>query len=252
MLNDPDEDDWTLTVNGPRYSIDSTGATLTYSNATTLLSMVCALLPHDEFTPHPAPSYETQQIGGVGGTWFSTTLSLPPITGMTDAERTIEGAAMQSKRLAKASVAFQACQKLHGIGHLDDHLLPHRTASIRYNIDAEENIITFERQTREPEPHDQINDLGPMLDPDAPWWLHAVTLTRSGGKDVSTALGLITAAKLEIDEPIKLHGDQADDPVWTVTLGPPVFLDWSDAERRRQEPRLADFTRCARRCAIDR
>ena len=72
MLNDPDEDDWTLTVNGPRYSIDSTGATLTYSNATTLLSMVCALLPHDEFTPHPAPSYETQQIGGVGGTWFST------------------------------------------------------------------------------------------------------------------------------------------------------------------------------------
>lgn len=244
LAGEGDDDESILNPNGPRWTIESTGATLTYSNATTLLAMVCSLLPHEEFTSHPAPSYDTVSIGDLGGTWFATTLTLPPIVGLDEAGRTFEGAAMQSKRLAKASVAFQACQKLHGIGHLDDHLLPKRTASIRYNIDAEGNIITFERQTREAEPHEQINDLGPMLDPDAPWFLHPISLSRKDGKDVSTAVGLITAARMDIDEPIRLHGDEADDPIWTVNVGAPIPLEWSEAERERQRPRLVDITRC--------
>ena len=42
---------------------------------------------------------------------------------------TVQGKTMPSTKLARQAVAFEACEKLHKLGALDDHLLPVESSS---------------------------------------------------------------------------------------------------------------------------
>ncbi|KAK4283890.1 hypothetical protein QN277_000793 [Acacia crassicarpa] len=98
-----------------RYSVDSTGASVTSDSSVTLIHQYCGKLKGDKYF-NPKPSFEYIDLEG----GYQCKLSLPS----NAAFQTIVGPLSKNAHLAKQLVCFEACKKLHKMGALDDHLRP--------------------------------------------------------------------------------------------------------------------------------
>ncbi|XP_020528007.1 endoribonuclease Dicer homolog 3a isoform X1 [Amborella trichopoda] len=97
------------------YSVPSTGATVTLDSSINLLYKYCDKLPGDKYyTPRPAFQYT------LVGKFYQCTLTLPP----NAAFHMLKGPVNRNSHVSRQLACLEACQKLHKIGALDDHLLP--------------------------------------------------------------------------------------------------------------------------------
>ncbi|KAJ7460967.1 hypothetical protein B0H11DRAFT_2057580 [Mycena galericulata] len=119
QMDEEDEEDGQLRptdlAHRERYVAPSTGAILTYSNAISLLDRLCALIPHDAFTPPHVPKYSGD---------FQATVQLPSSLPLPQPELRYEGPRRASKHEAKCAVAFMAVRRLHELDIFDRYLLP--------------------------------------------------------------------------------------------------------------------------------
>ncbi|TPX45775.1 hypothetical protein SeLEV6574_g03670 [Synchytrium endobioticum] len=128
-----------------RFSVPSTGATLSPETAIQLINNYCQTLPKDDFYD-PQPIFNTYDCGHLTSeeltrlaeedpsinpscyfnyserTRFFATLELPTATPPNC--RYLRGRQCQNKKGAKAAVAFDMAKKLFRCGHIDDRLRP--------------------------------------------------------------------------------------------------------------------------------
>ncbi|KAF8191429.1 hypothetical protein K438DRAFT_1675400 [Mycena galopus ATCC 62051] len=98
-----------------RYVVPSTNAVLSYDNALDLLSRLCALIPHDAFTPAHCPKYSGD---------FQAIVQLPSALPLPSPALRYEGPQKFSKKEAKRAVAYMAVKRLHELDVFDQYLLP--------------------------------------------------------------------------------------------------------------------------------
>ncbi|KAI3891640.1 hypothetical protein MKW92_042971 [Papaver armeniacum] len=135
------------------YKVDSTGASISEGYSVSLLARYCSKLPGDEFFD---PKPEFFYIDDPNGTICRIILpSNAPI-------HQVDGLAKPSKETAKKSACLKACEKLHQLGALTDHLLP------RQDYEVEDGVAEFESS----EAGECMVQLHEMLSPAAlkvPW-----------------------------------------------------------------------------------
>ncbi|KDE08748.1 hypothetical protein MVLG_01202 [Microbotryum lychnidis-dioicae p1A1 Lamole] len=126
-LPEIDEDDGPELPDTPVYRVPETGALLTYGTAIPLLSEYCSLLRADTYSSWQRPDYkiEAQERDDFGRTQWKCDLATPMIHAFGGL-RTFHSEPCPSKRVAKQSVAFQACLALHTVGAIDMWMLPIR------------------------------------------------------------------------------------------------------------------------------
>ena len=106
-----------------RYTVRSTGATLTYSSAIAVIEHLCSLIPRDSYTPALQPKYTVEgPFSDVED--FQVTVQLPFAIPLPPEYQTIQGPRCPSKKEAKQAVAFMTGRILHKLGVLDDRLMP--------------------------------------------------------------------------------------------------------------------------------
>ncbi|KAF9904462.1 Dicer-like protein 1 [Linnemannia zychae] len=98
------------------YRVPETGALLTLDSAIPLLYYYCSSLTGDEFCSL-RPEFDVTANGASG---FICDLTLPPNAPI----RMIQSDRASTKRMARMSAAFKACEMLHGLKALNDNLLP--------------------------------------------------------------------------------------------------------------------------------
>jgi endoribonuclease Dicer len=160
-----------------RYIVPSTGAVLTYGSAISLLNYLCSLIPHDPFTPIPAPKYTGD---------YATVLELPSSLPLPIDKLVFRGPLRCSKREARRAVAFLAVKELHELGVFDDYLLPSAGSKGRGLEDADGRKIM------------DVSDVPDIIDVQVrdPWALgprlrmHVISMD---GVDVA---GLVTGTEL--------------------------------------------------------
>ncbi|KAF9994488.1 Dicer-like protein 1, partial [Modicella reniformis] len=105
------------------YIVESTKARVTYLSAVSLLHQYCASLPVDSYTQlMPVFELKPSIIPGEYHCW----LTLPPNAPEWD----FHSDSFAKKPLAKRSVAFNACKRLHVLGALNDRLLPFKNKTL--------------------------------------------------------------------------------------------------------------------------
>lgn len=203
-------------ANRERYIVPSTGAVLTYNTSINLLNYLCSLIPHDNFTPAPAPRYSGD---------FTSTLELPVSLPLPVEKLVYTGPEKLSKREAKRAVAFLAVKSLHALDVFDDYLLPTSTSKGKVTEDADGKVLsdthavpeTLSAPVRDPW------IIGPTL------WLHVITV------DGSRLAGLITGTALPpvdfswADSNIRVNGTYM------------VVFEWG--EEHLQRSMLHDYTK---------
>ncbi|THH21092.1 hypothetical protein EW146_g384 [Bondarzewia mesenterica] len=115
-----------------RYTVQSTGAVLTYDNAIEMLNHLCSLIPCEQYMPQPLPIFAGD---------FVSTLQLPSALPLPPEHLSYIGPKKQSKKEAKRAVAFIAVKALHGLDIFDDYLLPARSPT-DYQDDADGRPLT--------------------------------------------------------------------------------------------------------------
>ncbi|KAI4523212.1 hypothetical protein K525DRAFT_196949 [Schizophyllum commune Loenen D] len=193
-----------------RFVVPSTGAILTYDNAIGLLGHLCSLIPHDPFSPPPAPVYTGD---------FISTVQLPRSIPLPPSEVVFQGATKTTKKEAKRSAAFRAVRHLHAKDVFDDYLLPMGSRK-KARVDADGRII-------------DISDIPVMLDVLVvdPWtigrrlWLHPIIV------DGRCVAGLVTGSVLS-DEGLSWKG-------YDIKLGEPRETCFDEDERDL----LGEYTR---------
>ncbi|EJD06192.1 uncharacterized protein FOMMEDRAFT_145449 [Fomitiporia mediterranea MF3/22] len=151
------------------YTIPSTGATLTYSSAISLLSHFCSLIPGDSYTRSLQPKYI---IESADKTEFTATLHLPRALPLTSDQLLYNGPPKRSKKEAKRAVAFIAMRMLHTLGIFDDYLSPIKSRKGMSIEDADGRPIA------------KVNAVGVMMDvlvaspwsTGPPWHLHVLRI----------------------------------------------------------------------------
>ncbi|KAF9583828.1 Dicer-like protein 1, partial [Lunasporangiospora selenospora] len=98
------------------YRVPATGALLTPESAVSLLNNYCNTLTKDEFSS-VRPIFTVVESGASA---FVCDLVLPSTAPL----RLVQSDWASTKRMAKKSAAFKACEKLHALGALNDNLLP--------------------------------------------------------------------------------------------------------------------------------
>ncbi|KAF9913598.1 Dicer-like protein 1 [Lobosporangium transversale] len=98
------------------YRVESTGAIVTLESAVPLVHTYCNTLSGDEFCSLQ-PIFREEACGTSG---FTCELTLPANAPI----RRIYSDRVATKALARKNAAFQACEKLHTLGALNDNLLP--------------------------------------------------------------------------------------------------------------------------------
>ncbi|KAG0272365.1 Dicer-like protein 1 [Linnemannia exigua] len=98
------------------YRVPSTGALLTLDSAIPLLHYYCSSLTGDEFCSL-RPEFAVTTNGSSG---FICDLTLPPNAPV----RIVQSDRTSTKQMARKSAAFKACEMLHTLKALNDHLLP--------------------------------------------------------------------------------------------------------------------------------
>ncbi|KAL1761626.1 hypothetical protein FB107DRAFT_200640 [Schizophyllum commune] len=185
-----------------RFVVPSTGAILTYDNAIGLLGHLCSLIPHDPFSPSPAPVYTGD---------FISTVKLPRSIPLPPSELVFQGATKTTKKEAKRSAAFQAVRYLHAKDVFDDFLLPMGSRK-KARVDADGRII-------------DISGIPVMLDVLVadPWtigrrlWLHPIFV------DGRCVAGLVTGSAL-LDAGLSWKG-------YGIKLGEPRETCFDEDER---------------------
>ncbi|KAH1020286.1 hypothetical protein HUJ04_009975 [Dendroctonus ponderosae] len=166
-------------VNGPR------SAKVDMVSAITLLSQYCNSLPCDKFTTlSPELYYEEKTT--ILDDLTRVTIILPTICPLT---APIVGRYMKNLKSAKRAAALLACEQLHKIGELDDHLLPKK-----YDIANEDVGFLFKHYPEVKETMAGTNKnkrthkkqvaaflKGPVV-PQKPAWLHIINLQPIFGK----------------------------------------------------------------------
>ncbi|KAF8357507.1 dcr-1 [Pristionchus pacificus] len=107
----------------PPYFVEKSGAKLFLSNAIQLINKYCGKLPSDVFT-RLVPQCRLLPSERNGMVVYGAELLLPMNSPLKTAIYLDENEAVSNKKLAQMLVAFKACQELHKIGELNDHLLP--------------------------------------------------------------------------------------------------------------------------------
>ncbi|KAI1783424.1 hypothetical protein LXA43DRAFT_1187033 [Ganoderma leucocontextum] len=191
----PDPDDL---AQRERYVVPSTGATLTYTSAISLVNYLCSLIPRDRFTPMHVPRYTGD---------YTATIHLPSSLPLPAHLLECEGPSKRSKKEAKRAAAFLAVKRLHALNVFDDYLLPAKSPRAAENEDSDGVPIM------------NVADVPDVLNVRVrdPWvqnstlWLHVVRL------DGVPAAGLVTGTALP---PIDLVANHlfisTDEPVEVV------------------------------------
>ncbi|SCZ92562.1 BZ3500_MvSof-1268-A1-R1_Chr5-2g07980 [Microbotryum saponariae] len=183
-LPEIDEDDGPELPDTPVYRVPETGALLTYGTAIPLLSEYCSLLRADTYSSWQRPDYKIEAQGrdDFGRTQWKCDLATPMIHAFGGL-RTFHSEPCPSKRVAKQSVAFQACLALHTVGAIDKWMLPIRERLGHSGKDAYGRALDdFEK----PEPEVRLafhNLLGvPGRSQEATETLHVVELSPAVGE----------------------------------------------------------------------
>lgn len=100
------------------FRVESTGATVNIDSSISLITRFCSNLPGDKYY-RPQPEFIFEKIEGED-TLHVCRLILPP----NGPFRELIGPPKRSRGLAKQSVCFEACKKLHLMGQITDHLIP--------------------------------------------------------------------------------------------------------------------------------
>ncbi|KAJ3843793.1 P-loop containing nucleoside triphosphate hydrolase protein [Lentinula raphanica] len=161
-----------------RYTVPSTRAFVTYDSALSLISHLCSLIPHDLYTPQPAPVYTGE---------FRSTLHLPASLPLPPKDLVYLGPVKGSKKEAKRAVAFLAVKRLHQLDVFDDYLLPIGSGRGKDFQDAEGKPVP------------DMSHVPPTMDVQVrdPWvishnlYVHPISL------DGKVIAGLITSSRLE-------------------------------------------------------
>ncbi|KAF9307431.1 Dicer-like protein 1 [Mortierella antarctica] len=113
-----EEDDQVQDKSTPeqQYLVPSTRALLTLSSAVPLLHRYCASLSTDEYCDWK-PEFDVSASGASG---FLCDLNLPPAAPI----RYFQSDRTSTMDMARKSAAFKACEALHKLGAIDDHLDP--------------------------------------------------------------------------------------------------------------------------------
>lgn len=160
MLENDDLDN-----NKTAYKVLSTGAKVDLHSAGSVLQHYISQLPADEYMLlRPAWRLDyienqhrttgTGSVNAVGDNLYSASGALfggPPAAGSyhiratvrlpsSSPLQTVTGQLSVTKKLAKASAALEACRQLHGLGVLNDHLLPAGMGSVA-NDDEDVDIL---------------------------------------------------------------------------------------------------------------
>ena len=164
------------------YVIPSTGATLTYNSAISLLDHLCSIIPRDEYTPVHKAVY----TDGCKDGYFHSTLRLPSALPLSKQKLFFKGPPKHSKKEAKRAVAFMSIRQLHLLGVFDDHLSPTTATKGDTIQDADGRIMT------------RVDDVPPLMSVHVvvpwkhgpPWFLQKVSL------DGQVHGGLLSGAEL--------------------------------------------------------
>ncbi|RKP06066.1 hypothetical protein THASP1DRAFT_16494, partial [Thamnocephalis sphaerospora] len=113
------------------YVVASTGARVTFSSAIPIIHRYCSQLRTDDYS-EGKPIWKWEAVSNND---YVYTLILPTMA----AVREVKGDVMRTKSLAKRLVALRACEELHKLGALDDHLLPEgRRGKLSYDNEDDE------------------------------------------------------------------------------------------------------------------
>jgi endoribonuclease Dicer len=160
-----------------RYVIASTGAVLSYDNSVNLLSRLCALIPHDAFTPPHIPKYSGD---------FQAMLQLPSSLPLPQQDLRYQGPKKNSKKEAKCAVAFMAVKRLLELDVFDQYLFPIPSARKGHEENDGSSLDV-----------DQVPDIMRVSVAD-PWttdcsqklWIHSISI------DDRCVAGLVTGTRL--------------------------------------------------------
>ncbi|KAH9804978.1 Endoribonuclease Dicer [Citrus sinensis] len=112
------------------YIVESTGASVTTDSSVNLIHRYCEKLPSDKYyTPKPIFKYKSAEEA------YECELTLPSNAPF----QTIVGPTSRNKNLSKQLVCLEACEKLHQVGALNDHLLPSVEEPSENNLISKKN-----------------------------------------------------------------------------------------------------------------
>lgn len=114
------------------FCVEATGASVTADSSVSLVHRYCAKLPGDKYYA-PKPNFHFLLVEGS----YECKMTLPPNAAL----QTITGPPCKTSHLSKQLVCLEACKRLHQMGALTDHLVPH-------NEDPSGN--KFSKTTKEP------------------------------------------------------------------------------------------------------
>ncbi|KAJ7684575.1 hypothetical protein DFH06DRAFT_1264086 [Mycena polygramma] len=197
-----------------RYVVASTGAILTYDNAISLLGRLCALIPHDAFTPPPTAKYSGE---------FQTTVQLPSRLPLSQTDLRYQGPRKLTKKEAKCAVAFMAVKRLHELDVFDQYLLPIPTSRKGHEendgtpLDVDDIPNVMRVSVKDPWTTDIAQEL----------WIHNIFI------DDRRVAGLVTGTKLF---PVELDCGQSK-----VRTSAPELVRFDEPHQQRQDMHI--FTR---------
>lgn len=222
---------------------DGNESVLTYSASPGLLSDVCQLLPHDDFTPIPRPTYELSVQEGPA---YVATVTVPTMTELPPDQRQFRGRSMPTKKAARRSAAYEACLKLLEVDVLTKNLLPRREDLDVNPTDADGNTLNTDPIPESvaglcPNPFDDLTKRG--------GWLHKLVLVRSG---VTSEIGFVCGSRLKTPPGLFLYDHEKEYRSVAVQIADSVPLRWKDADRADNVARLDEFTKTGLQICVTR
>ncbi|SCV72586.1 BQ2448_4123 [Microbotryum intermedium] len=237
-LPEIDEDDGPDLPDTPTHRVPETGALLTYGTAIPLLSQYCSLLRADTYSRGQRPIYTIEVLGmdDTSHAQWKCDLAMPMIHAFGGL-RTFQSGPWPSKRVAKQSVAFQACLALHTVGAIDNWMLPIRERLGQSGKDAYGRALD---NLEKPKPKVRLafqNLLGvPGRSQDGKEMLHVIELSPAVGEPYR--VGFITDRSLEsvLSDTEDLLSPEGDKIVMKVIRA--QAIQWESKEQRQERLNL--------------
>ncbi|KAK9101564.1 hypothetical protein Scep_024994 [Stephania cephalantha] len=177
------------------YRVDSTGASVTADCSINLIHKYCDKLPGDRyFTPKPIFGFLFSEG------FYECVLTLPPNAPL----QRVDGPSARSAHMAKQLVCLEACQRLHKLGALDDHLLPSIEKALENEIVKKSKDSSGAGTTKRKELHGTTTIFalsGSWIDKEDNVFLHAyrIDFCHNQTKQIYSGFVLLIEAKLDDD-----------------------------------------------------